>query len=603
MLRLLIASIGVLFSMATTAAIYPTPGTGVKWDLANLVTNSGGNVTFLNNEYFINAQVTISTNDTLEITTNEIVKFAPSVLLQVNGVLIINPPTGVLFTAVDQAAGYLGVRFDFSNGSIINKLTLEYAGSFRILNSSPQVNDCVFRYNNASTTNGNGTFALFEANPVINNCLFFQNRRAAISGGANIANAPKIFNCRFIQNNTMNLNVPQINLGSSGTDTTKIVGCEIIGASIMSGGIGFLPTGNVQALIKQNYIRGNRYGITLNGGSNINAMISYNRIDDNNIQNDPNLGGSGIAFSGGSSSSHQNTIVTGNVFTNNLWGITIFRQDAGGNPISGAMPNIGNLTNADTSDDGKNYFINNTNAGTPGIDLYNNSSDPIFAMGNFWYTSNLAQVEGKIFHQVDNPALGLVTYSSFIIPVKLVAFTAQGQQRNVLLNWQTAQENNSDFYLVEKSSDAIHFVTAARLAAAGNSSNPVYYSYTDLNAFTGSGILYYRLKITDRDGSFSYSPVVAVGMNADKSSSLLKFYPAIVSGTQPVNVEMISNKNQALQIQIIDAAGRLVSVSKQTIHTGYNKLDITLPPTAAKGWFSIRLAADGFNQSIRILKK
>src|SRR5690606_32460539 len=133
-------------------------------------------------------------------------------------------------------------------------------------------------------------------------------------------------------------------------------------AAIRSGGIGFLQLGDVYTVITGNTILNNRYGIVLQGGSNINALVSYNHIEGNNIEGNPNLGGSGISFAGGSAGSHQNTIVTGNLLKNNLWGITIQGR---------AMPNLGNLLNGDTTDDGKNHFVNNNNLGVPGVDLYN----------------------------------------------------------------------------------------------------------------------------------------------------------------------------------------------------------------------------------------
>ncbi|RYY50049.1 MAG: hypothetical protein EOO06_05245, partial [Chitinophagaceae bacterium] len=352
------------------AGIYTTPGTGVRWTLSQLVANSGGMVTFNGTDYLVQDSVTVATRDTLDISTNSVVKFNITALLRVNGTLLINPTTGVLFTAVNTASGFRGVFLENSSGSIIKKLTYEYASSFRLSDSSPSFEDCIFRYNNNSITLSNGTLSLFRSNPIITNCSFIDNFRAAIQGGANIANAPKITNCLFSGNNSSNQNVPHINLGASGSDTTKIIGSRIINpGGIRTGGIGFLPLGNLNVVINGNLIANNRYGISLQGGT-INSLVSYNRIENNNIENNPNLGGSGIAFAGGTAASQQNSIVTGNIFSNNLWGITIQNR---------ARPNLGNLQNSDTSDDGKNLFINNTNANTPLIDLYNNSIDSIYA--------------------------------------------------------------------------------------------------------------------------------------------------------------------------------------------------------------------------------
>jgi hypothetical protein len=476
-----------LFTATTALANFNTPGTGVSWNLDSLVANSDGLVTFSAGEYFVNDTIRISLNDTLYINDNAIVKFAPLTFLSVRGTLLINPPDNVTFTAQDLVPGYFGVRIDTTNSSVVRKLTFEYATSFRLNDCTILIDSCIFRYNNhqTATTFGNGAVSLFRAKPVITNSLFFENKRAAIQGGSNIANAPTIIGNTFMGNNTTNQNVPQINMGATGTDTVFILNNKILRASTNSGGIGFLPLGDVRTVISGNVIMNNRYGMTFNGGSNINALISYNQIDSNNTQNNPTLGGSGIAFTGGSSTSQQNSIVTGNLIRWNLWGVTIQGR---------SRPNLGNILNADTTDDGKNYFLENTNDQTPFIDLYNNSIDTIYAQNNHWGTEDTSEVELRIFHFPDNNALGPVIYLPNIIPVELISFTAAVLENNITLTWQTATElNNSGFELL-RDNEVIAFIPGY-----GTTSEPRNYTYTDLGV--KQGIRNYILAQIDLDGT------------------------------------------------------------------------------------------------------
>lgn len=503
MVKTLLAFTVLFFSALTSFGNFTTPGTGVKWNLDQLVTNAGGNISFAAGVYTVNDTITISNNDTLQITTDATVKFVANSYLLVQGALITNPPNNVLFTAQNTTTGYLGVRIENNNSSRLKKLTLEYAVSLRLNDCTITIDSCVFRYNNNSTSTafGNGAIALFRANPVITNSKFQNNQRAAIQGGANIANAPKIINCLFEGNNTTNQNVPQINLGVSGTsaDTVKIIGNQILRASTNSGAIGFLPVGGeVYTVIKGNTIKNNRYGITLNGGSNINAMIGYNVIDTNNTQGDPNLGGSGISLSGGSATSQQKTIITGNIIRGNLWGVTILGRSG---------PNLGNLNNTDTSDDGKNIFIGNNNANTPYTDVYNNTPDYIFAQGNYWASYQTIDVEGRIFHKVDDANLGLVNYTSFVAsPANYTSFTATAGTNNVLLRWQTASEFLSSRFVVEKSLDGINFTALGTVNGHGTSTATNNYQFTD-NAPSYNTAAYYRLKAIDVNELFSYSEV------------------------------------------------------------------------------------------------
>jgi hypothetical protein len=548
------------FFLTTNAfSNFNTPGTGVNWSLDDLVVNSGGLVTFSNGEYFINDTIRVSLNDTLHIYDDAVVKFAVSTYLSIRGTLLIDPPQNVTFTAQDQVGGYFGVRVDTTNTCSVKNLTFEYAVSFRLNDCTILIDSCTFRYNNilSSTTFGNGAISLFRAKPVITNSLFQENKRAAIQGGSNIANAPVIIGNTFIGNNTGNNNVPQINLGATGTDTVFILNNQILRASTNSGGIGFLPIGEVRTVISGNVIKNNRYGMTFNGGSNINALISYNQIDSNNTQNNPTLGGSGIAFSGGGTTSHQNSIVTGNLIRWNLWGVTI---------QGGSRPNLGNLANSDTTDDGKNEIYGNTNDATPFIDLYNNSVDTIYAQNNYWGTEDTLVVEQRIFHYNDNPALGPVYYTPNIIPVELTGFSTAISGNSVIIKWQTATEvNNSGFELLRNN------ILLAFLPGHGTTSEPQEYSYTDKNLTKGR--VTYTLVQIDLDGTRTILKEVEIEAGfAPAEYSLMQNYPNPFNPSTKISFSIPVSGN--VNIIIFNSLGEEVSIiMSKEMEAGSHSID------------------------------
>lgn len=575
-------------------ANYATPGSGVSWSLDQLVANAGGDITFSNGIYLVNDTIFISLNDVLTINNDATVKFAANTYFDINGTLIINPPTGVLFTAQNPTTRFLGMRIDSSNTTVLRKLTFEYANSLRLFDCKPLIEDCIFRYNSPVTTFGNAAISVFRSNPVIRNCQFLDNMRAAIQGGANIANAPLIEGCTFAGNNTLNQNVPQINLGTSGSDTVKILNNRILRASTNSGGIGFLPIGNVYALITGNIIRDNRYGITLNGGANINTMISYNLIENNNTQGDPLLGGSGIAFAGGSATSQQNSIVTGNTFAGNLWGITIQNR---------AKPNLGNINNADTSDNGKNRFINNTNSATPGIDLYNNTIDPITAQNNYWNTNNPAVVETKIFHTPDQATLGLVDYSGFMtMPADFIAFTATAFPSRVRLDWTTIYEAGSAYFAIERSADGVNFDSIARVNAAGLNYGTINYNYSDDPAPYYNLAIYYRIKMVTTDGSTKYSAVASVIVPLNTRGRDVQLYPTQFISGSSLNAVIVSPSQQSLVIQVFDVSGRRVLEWNRTLVAATNQLPLSFPVSLPAGWYYVRFTANNIDRTIPVYK-
>lgn len=376
---------------------YSTPRTGVNWNMDSLVTHSAGTVVTTSDGYRIKRDLTIDSSDVLRITQNTKITLDSMVLFTVSkGGLTVNPPTGVLFTATDTTKRFKGFRFAETDDILLKKATVEFGGGIKISGSDAVFDSCIIRKNSKAYTSG--AIDISTGNPVITNSTFHHNERSAISSGANLGAAPVIRNNVMYFNVMDNSNRPQINLGPSGaSDTTIIVGNTITGQFPVSGGISFSSLLGVASsgIIDSNIIRGNRYGITVTG-ANLFTKIRYNIIEDNNIQNNPAQGGSGISFQ--SAGGNNNSIVAYNEIRGNLWGITI---------IDKATPNLGNNT---PSSPGFNIIENNMN-GTQLGDLYNNTKLPVSAQNNCWgNTVDSAVVETLISHNVDDTALGLVTF-------------------------------------------------------------------------------------------------------------------------------------------------------------------------------------------------
>jgi hypothetical protein len=94
------------------------------------------------------------------------------------------------------------------------------------------------------------------------------------------------------------------------------------------------------------------------------------------------------------------------------------------------------------------------------------------------------------------------------LPIELVDFTARSTSEGVVLEWKTASEDQNDYFGLEYSTDATDFSTVYQMAGAGYSNSPITYQY--LHSGIPDGNLYYRLKQTDFNGAFTYSPVISV---------------------------------------------------------------------------------------------
>lgn len=138
---------------------------------------------------------------------------------------------------------------------------------------------------------------------------------------------------------------------------------------------------------------------------------------------------------------------------------------------------------------------------------------------NFWEFYLPAQTQNTLNNTVTVPnvtSFSPWTLSRIIspLPIQLTDFTAtyNSQTEHVNLEWKTVSEINNDFFSVERSSDAINWELVFEKDGAGNSNTTLYYSGSDEKPY--NGVSYYRLKQTDFNGAYSYSPIKDVKIHA-----------------------------------------------------------------------------------------
>lgn len=156
-------------------------------------------------------------------------------------------------------------------------------------------------------------------------------------------------------------------------------------------------------------------------------------------------------------------------------------------------------------------------------------------------------------------SFGLKSNMGTPLPVKLTHFEATVKdERFVNLTWITQSEQNSDYFMVEKSFDFRNWETIEKVAAAGNSNARITYSADDYN--TTAGITYYRLTQVDFDGeSKTYDPV-SVELTTENTLSI---YPNPAQET--LHISGLNWANQGVQLSTIKGDVILARVKGNTI--------------------------------------
>ena len=121
-------------------------------------------------------------------------------------------------------------------------------------------------------------------------------------------------------------------------------------------------------------------------------------------------------------------------------------------------------------------------------------------------------------------------------------FTVTPQNGQALLRWSAPPVKTEDFFIIEKSMDAMHFETLSAMDASVGLDSV--YSMVD-NA-VGNGIIYYRIRINGKDGQDHFSKTV--NMCAAPSADF-RFYP------NPVDKLLIIRSSHPLSVQVMDGSG------------------------------------------------
>ena len=159
------------------------------------------------------------------------------------------------------------------------------------------------------------------------------------------------------------------------------------------------------------------------------------------------------------------------------------------------------------------------------------------------------------------------------LPVKLLSFNGTYKNNATLLNWITENQVNFSTYEIERSSNGITFSSIGSKARLGSGADRQQYQYTDnLSSETGN-IYYYRLRMIDIDGRFSYSNVIMIRRDENKTSGI-SFIPNPVISDQTAMIRFSSATNKTADLKVVDMTGKVLLSQQNKIFEGTNSISI-----------------------------
>jgi hypothetical protein len=400
--------------------------------------------------------------------------------------------------------------------------------------------------------------------------------------------------------------------------------CNATGG-VYSGGIDVLGT-NINLLV-ENYVLAYNSKTAFFGsalyvfGDNTTTVVN---VKNSRIVNNEGKEGTGLYVDGGRVTV-RNSIISNNIATGGTYGggVTIYKgvvklanttlTNNAGNKGGGVA--VYPLNGVVTLELDSCLFSGNTSTASRGVDLYarpRNATNTFTITANqttFSTTGNVITLEGTnvctgssitltnsgnppvqnissfcaapVFMNTTAPAytpvLSPPNYSGvcgsiIILPVELLNFAATTQNNyQVNLIWRTATEVNNDYFVVEKSNNALVWEPLGRIHGAGNSNTIQQYQLIDFNPGKSN---YYRLQQFDLNGAHVTYPPIYIELNENENNHLFDSYPNPAQSTLYLRTQLEGNN----QVQIMDLGGRVV-VQENIFGIQTRQLDVSTVPT------------------------
>ena len=185
------------------------------------------------------------------------------------------------------------------------------------------------------------------------------------------------------------------------------------------------------------------------------------------------------------------------------------------------------------------------------------------------------------------------------LPLKLINFAAVLTANNhVICNWQTASEINTASFEVERSMDGVSFGTVGVVNAKGNTLSAIY-KFTDVLNKADIPYYYYRLKMIDKTGKYTYSSMVKVSVGI--SSNNIHIAPNPFKGNLILSIDATQNNDAIVLVTSIE--GKVLFNKKYALIQGSNTLQINEANRLAKGFYLLTITIGNDKKTLSVEKQ
>lgn len=138
------------------------------------------------------------------------------------------------------------------------------------------------------------------------------------------------------------------------------------------------------------------------------------------------------------------------------------------------------------------------------------------------------------------------------------------------------------------------------MQSSGNTGTTTNYEFTDRYAFVSGQSYFYRIKQVDIDGRSSYSPILPVRYDANRTE--WRVYPNPVGKNRQINLVATGmiRFGEMIQVQLINAMGQVIYQSKDIVANVTGNINRQFQKLSP-GFYTISIQQQSGNHLIKVI--
>jgi hypothetical protein len=183
------------------------------------------------------------------------------------------------------------------------------------------------------------------------------------------------------------------------------------------------------------------------------------------------------------------------------------------------------------------------------------------------------------------------------LPLTLVQFSGTLTGGKATLNWSVAENESGNYFELQKSTAGKVFESAGLFFATATAGTEQY-AYTD--AAILADVMYYRLKLVDKNGRIQFSNIVVLRTKSAPTPAALSLLQNPVQ--QTVNASYLSASTEAAQLTVYNTMGVRLHSSKVMLQKGANKLSVNLTGSYPTGNYILEVRSGSGSSTTQFIK-